>query len=683
MGTTPWHPSLLRPSLFAFTWQASVWGGLLALIWAISRMHVPGDVQIGALLTLVALALVAELRPVVVPGNDPYGVVVSDAFVFAILYLYGVGPAIVTQVIVTLCSEVARRKPLWKVLFNLGQYTISLAAAWSVMIVFGETPTLTTRLPSIDGGDLGWISLTWIVYFLVNNILVSGVSGDEGMSFREAFFEDFWYYVLTHFAVFVLSPVIALVAIGPWQLLPLFLLPLFAVYKAAAISREKDHAAMHDALTELPNRTLLIERLGDAIETARRDGSRVGVLLLDLNRFKEVNDTMGHATGDRLLTIAASRIRAAVRPDDTVARLGGDEFTVVLPGLNDDLLAVEVAGRVRVAITEPFVIDDALIDIDVSVGIAVFPDHGDDVETLLRHADVAMYLAKEHSTSIEFFRTERETDNSRLGMLGGLRRALDDGGIEVHFQPVVGLVHDDVIGMEAFARWRHPERGLLLPGTFLPVAESSGLMHRLTRTVLDDALEQAAMWHSAGFDVPVAVNIALRDLHGMSLAETVERGLSQWGLPGSRLKLEVTESVFMADPTRVFDSIDALAELGVRLSLDDFGTGFASMVMLRRLPVDEVKIDGAFVNRITTSDDDAAIVNSIVGLSHALGLRSVAEGVENEEVRATLGTMGCDAAQGWAIAPVMMADEALNWLRTREVRADRDIPQQAGRLRLV
>jgi len=683
MGVHAWRPPLNRPSLFAFTWHACVWGGLATLVWALSTLRLSGIEQMGALITLVALALVAELRPVVLPGNDPHGVVVSDAFVFAILYVYGIGPAVVAQALVTLCSEIAHRKTPWKIAFNMGQYTVSLASAWLVVVAFGAAPAIDSRIGTIDSGDIGWMFLTWVVYFLVNNTLVSGVSGDEGQTFREAFFEDFWYYVLTHFAVFVLSPVIALVALGPWQLLPLFLLPLFAVYKAAAISREKDHAAMHDSLTELPNRSLLMERLTDAIETGARESTRVGVLLLDLNRFKEVNDTLGHATGDKLLAIAASRIRSAVRPGDTVARLGGDEFTVVLPGLGDDLTAIEVAGRVRLAITEPFVIDDSMIDVDVSVGIAVYPDHGEDVETLLRHADVAMYLAKEHNTSIEFYRTERETGDSRLGMLGGLRRALDDGGIEVHFQPVVGNTRGEVLSMEAFARWRHPERGLLLPATFLPVAESSGLMHRLTRTVLDDALEQAAIWKSAGHDIPVAVNISLRDLHGMLLAETVERSLAHWGLAGSRLKLEVTESVFMADPSRVFDSIDALAELGVRLSLDDFGTGFASMVMLRRLPVDEVKIDGAFVNRITTSEDDAAIVGSIVGLAHALGLRSVAEGVESDEVRQRLQVMGCDAVQGWAIAPVMPADVALAWLQRSSESAAGAVPLQARPLRLV
>jgi diguanylate cyclase (GGDEF)-like protein len=668
-----WRPPLTRWSLFAVTWHVSVWGGAALLLWALTLLGDANIATLGALATLVLLALVAELRPVVLPGNDPYGVVVSDAFVFAILFVYGIGPALLAQALVTLSSELVRRKAAWKVLFNVGQYSVSLAATWPIMLLVGVEPTLAAPTLSFGAGDLPWMAATWVVYFLVNNTLVAGVSADEGLTFGEAFLEDIWYYVLTHAAVLALSPVVALVALGPWPMLPLFLLPLFAVYKAAAISREKDHAASHDALTGLPNRRLMAARAAEAIAGAEREGTGAAVLLLDLNRFKEINDTLGHAAGDQVLQIAAQRIRAAVRPGDTVARLGGDEFALVLPLLSDALPAVEVAGRVRTSLREALHVEDAVLAMDVSIGIALYPEHGTEVEDLLRRADIAMYLAKENRSHIEVFRADHDSASTgRLSLLGALRRAIDDRDIVVHYQPIVTVPEFDVVGMEALVRWNHPVRGLLPPAEFLPVAESSGLMHRLTGLVLEDAIGQAAAWRDAGHAIPVAVNVTLRDLAGPSLAETCEHLLGQHGLTGEALQLEITERLLMAEPDSVSRQVEALAERGVRFSLDDFGTGFASLVMLRRLPVDRLKIDSSFVRRLSIGDDDRAIVASIIDLAHALGMRVVAEGVETAAVWQRLHELGCDTAQGWHIGRDMPADEASEWLRvhraTRPVR---------------
>lgn len=659
-----WRPPLTRWSLFAVTWHLAVWGGAALLMWSLTLLGGANVATLGALATLVILALVAEVRPVVMPGNDPYGVVVSDAFVFAILYIYGIGPALLAQALVTLSSELLRRKAAWKVLFNVGQYSVSLAATWPILLAFGVEPSLAAPTSAIAATDLPWMTATWIVYFLVNNTLVAGVSADEGLSFGEAFLEDIWYYVLTHSAVFVLSPVVALVALGPWPLLPLFLVPLFAVYKAAAISREKDHAASHDALTGLPNRRLMAARASEAIAGAQREGTGAAVLLLDLNRFKEVNDTLGHAAGDHVLQIAAQRIRAAVRPGDTVARLGGDEFAVVLPLLSDALPAIEIAGRVRASLREALHVEDAVLAMDVSIGVALYPEHGTEVEDLLRRADVAMYLAKENRSHIEVFRADHDSGaTGRLSLLGALRRAIDDRDIVVHYQPIVSVPGFDVVGMEALVRWNHPVRGLLPPSEFLPVAESSGLMHRLTGLVLEAAIGQAAQWREAGHAIPVAVNVTLRDLAGPSLVETCEDLLSRHGLPGDALQLEITERLLMAEPDSVGRQVEALAERGVRFSLDDFGTGFASLVMLRRLPVDRLKIDSSFVRRLSIGEDDRAIVASIIELAHALGMTVVAEGVETALVWQRLHELGCDTAQGWHIGRDMPAGEAREWLR--------------------
>jgi EAL domain-containing protein (putative c-di-GMP-specific phosphodiesterase class I) len=306
----------------------------------------------------------------------------------------------------------------------------------------------------------------------------------------------------------------------------------------------------------------------------------------------------------------------------------------------------------------------------------------------LRRADIAMYLAKENATHIEVFKADHEsTSTGRLSLLGALRRALDDGDIVVHYQPIVLVPGFDVVGMEALVRWNHPERGLVPPAEFLAVAESSGLMHRLTRVVLEDAIKRCAAWRDAGHRVPVAVNVSMRDLAGPSLVDTCSQLLAEYDVPGDLLQLEITERLLMADPETVGRTVDALAGLGIRLSLDDFGTGFASLVMLRRLPVDRLKIDSSFVRRLALGDDDRAIVGSIIDLAHSLGMTAVAEGVETAMVWQRLHDLGCDAAQGWHIGRDMPADEAGEWLRmhaatrpTAPIRGDDDAPPS---LRLV
>src|SRR6478735_3873828 len=618
----PVRPSLRRPSLFAFTWWFAVVGGGGFVLWSIWNLDLRELQMPGAFFFTGALLILGELRPVVMSGRDPYGVVTSHAFVFAILYIWGIAPAIVLMAVATLTSELVRRKEPWKIFFNAGQYVLSIAACWPVMLAFGIAPSPADPLTSLQGSDIGWIVLTWIVMFVVNDALVAGVSGAEGMSFREAFLEDFWYYATTHFAVFALSPLIVIVAMDAWELIPLLLLPLFAVYKTASITREKDHQANHDALTGLPNRKLLLERLEDAVDGAQREGGTAALVMLDLDRFKEVNDTLGHQVGDRLLEIVATRIAGAVRPNDTVSRLGGDEFAIVLPRVRDVVAAVEVAARVRAALAQPFHLEGMMLELEGSIGIALFPEHGEDPATLMQHADIAMYLAKEERTGIEAYRSERDRHSThRLGTLAALRQAIETGELELHYQPKVNLRTGAVSGVEALVRWRHPTRGLVMPDDFIPLAESSGLVHRLTDYVIDTALSQAAAWYAQGLFVPVAVNISVRDLHGLSLAETVERSLERYSVPSTLLQLEITERILMDEPSKGADTIDALGALGVQLSLDDFGTGYSSLVLLKRLPVSEVKIDRSFVRRMTIAEDDATIVRSIIDLAHALGLQ--------------------------------------------------------------
>ncbi len=668
MGGVSARPSLAHRSLFSLAWHVSVWGGwALVLVAAFKVQPVMG--QMPASFWVVALlVLLGELRPVRTAGSwDAQGTVTSTAFVFAIMYMWGLWPALLLQAGVTVTSEMVKHKPPWKLFFNVGQYVLSATAAFVPMVVAGVPHGLVNAGRTLTGTDLLWIVPTWVIWFLVNNMLVSGVSADVGQTFWQAFTEDISYYVVTTAAVLALSPLVVLAATSsPW-FVPLLLIPMFAVHKTARMSLVEQHKALHDPLTGLPNRKYLLQRLGELVD--RPDVTRFSVALLDLDRFKEVNDTLGHHVGDRLLEMVAQRIQGVLRADDLVARLGGDEFAVVMPFLASDREASEVSRRVRDALIEPFRLEEVLLELEASIGIAVYPEHGTDVEQLMRRADVAMYLAKEQHTGVEVYDPARDRNSTdRLGLLAALRRALDDGELALHYQPKVTIgdvasASQQVVGMEALLRWNHPTRGFIPPDEFIPLAETSGLMHRLTDFVVDTALRQVAQWRAEGLTVSVAVNVSARDLHGSELARTVSEALARHRVPAPLLKLELTERTLMAEHSRVLDTLVALEALDVELSLDDFGTGYSSMFMLKRLPVSEIKVDRSFVSKLADHDEDASIVRSIIDLAHALGLQAVAEGVETAEVWSQLQELGCDTAQGWFVSRPMPSTAATQWLR--------------------
>ncbi len=666
MAASSRRPSLVRPSGFAFFWNLSVWAGGLLVVFALAQTvsalaHTPPS-DAKAFWGLAALVILGELWPVIAAGSsDPQGVVTSHAFVFAVLYLYGPWPAITLLAVGTLISEARRRKPVWKWFFNVGQYTLSLAAAAAVMELAGHQASLE-QPGALVASSLIWIVLGWLAFFVTNDVLVATLSDDVGRTFVQDFFDDFWYYFLTTMAVLALSPLVVFSAAEPLYL-PLWILPLIAVRKTASISREKEHASLHDTLTQLPNRKYLLARLGDALDDCSRDGYRAALCLLDLDRFKEVNDTLGHHVGDRLLQLAGSRIQSALRPGDLVARLGGDEFALMLAPIRDDQAAVEVAHRVRAALVTPFHLEGLLFELEASIGVAMFPEHGVDGEQLLQRADVAMYLAKDSRTGVEIYAADRDPNSAnRLALLGGLRTALEGGELELHYQPKLSLATSDVTGVEALVRWRHPTRGLIMPDEFIPIAEHSGLMGTLTSFVVETALAQVAQWRAAGLDISVAVNVSMRDLQGPELQQTVARSLELYDLPAAALVLEITERVLTKDAAPVTPTLSELRRLGVHISLDDFGTGESSLKWLKHLPVDELKIDRTFVGRLTNDPADFTIVRSIVELSHGLGMIAVAEGVEDEAVWDRLRELGCDVAQGWFISRPMDAQQATRWL---------------------
>jgi diguanylate cyclase (GGDEF)-like protein len=428
-------------------------------------------------------------------------------------------------------------------------------------------------------------------------------------------------------------------------------------------SEHNRYQALHDPLTDLPNRTLFQDRTGVALRTAARSGATVAVLLLDLNRFKEVNDTLGHQYGDHLLLQVADRLRYSLREADSVARLGGDEFAILLPisGWDEALAATQ---RVGAALHDPFSMYDITLDVDASIGIAL-AEPGDDVETLLRHADVAMYEAKAAHHLFARYESSRDDNNlTRLVLLGDLRRAIAAGELTLHYQPKINARTGMLSSVEALVRWQHDTRGLLQPDEFIPLAESTAIIHALTTEVLRLALSQARKWADAGRSIPVAVNISARSLLDPSFPAQVQELLDAHGVAPHLLSLELTETAVMTDRDLALTVLRALDFMGVSLSIDDFGTGYSSMSYLKTLPVKELKIDRSFVMGMANDHDSAVIVRSAVDLGHNLGMTVVAEGVQDGITRSDLADMGCDLVQGYQICSPIPAKELELWIET-------------------
>ena len=430
---------------------------------------------------------------------------------------------------------------------------------------------------------------------------------------------------------------------------------LVARVKAAA--QETEHLSLHDPLTGLPNRLHFQQRLERRLLT---DGS-AAVLLMDVDRFKEVNDTLGHDVGDRLLREVGRRLRQVERGETVVARLGGDEFAVLLGG--DDVHIEGMVARITRDMARPFDLGEVTLDVMASIGIASTPRDGSSAALLLRRAEVAMYDAKHGSTGVARYDPNRDPYSSRrLSLIGDLARAVEESTLELHYQPQADPGTGQVTGVEALLRWNHPLWGNVPPDEFIPLAEHTGLIKPLTRFVLETAVRQCVTWRDSGTPVLMAVNVSMRNLLEPELADTVARMLVQAGLPAALLKLEVTESAIVSDPERAVTALERLVDLGLHVSVDDFGTGYSSLTRLRSLPVQEVKIDRSFVRHLSERDDDKAIVRAVIGLGHDLGLRVVAEGVEDEASWRLLREMECDLVQGYFLAKPMPAALMTSWL---------------------
>jgi diguanylate cyclase (GGDEF)-like protein len=428
---------------------------------------------------------------------------------------------------------------------------------------------------------------------------------------------------------------------------------------------EKEEQALSDGLTGLPNRTMFTGLVQSTLSGAGRRKHAGAVMLMDLDRFKDVNDTLGHHNGDLLLQRIASRLDSVLRNTATVARLGGDEFAILLTEVSDRQQVVPVVRRILKVLEEPVVVGGLALQVEASIGIAMFPEHGRTVDAVMRAADVAMYVTKEQRSGYEFYDEERHEhrhDAGRLALIGELRRAMDETELVLFYQPKVALSSGKVTGVEALARWHHPERGLLSPDEFIPLAERSNLLRPMTLYLIDTALRQANAWRSKGLEISVAVNLSMQNMLDLRLPNDLARLLTSWRLPAGSLELEITESTIMADHRRATTILSRLSKMGVRLSIDDFGTGYSSLAYLQELPVDAIKIDKSFVMEMHEDAGNATIVQSTIDLGHNLGLEVVAEGVETVESYNTLARLGCDYAQGYFLSKPLSPEKMSIWL---------------------
>jgi len=639
----PAAPALRLPG--AFVRYAAAVGVAAALTFAVAAVLGAGRAPFGdaAFWLLAGLCLAGELLPIRLPRRAAVDeVTVSTAFAFAILLLYGPLPALAVYAVTSIAADLVDRSPLVKAGFNAAQYAVATGAAALLLALTGPGTT------PIGVAGLAAVLAAAVVFFVANHVLAGTAAALlSGEAVVPYLLRDLPFQVWTAGFQLTLAPVVAHLAQLDLLLVPLLFFPVLAIYLGGREAVVNEHRAVHDALTDLPNRHLLAQRLGDALAAARATDSELVVMLADLDDFKAVNDALGHQIGDRLLQGVAERLVATAPAGATVARLGGDEFALLVPRSSLPL-GMALGRELLDGLEEPFEIDSFSLDVRASIGLAAFPAQGLTPEVLMKHADLALYRAKEQRTGCEAYVEEHDdTGFDRLALADQLRRGIERGELELHYQPKLALRPGRLHGVEALVRWRHPLLGLIGAEGFIPLAEQTNLIKPLTTWVLDAALGQCRAWRDDGLELRVAVNVSTRSLLDRQLPGQVEAMLERWGLPAAALQLEITESRIVADFGRARDVLHQLRDRGVGVAIDDFGTGYSSLAQLQQLPADEIKIDKSFVLNMETNANDAAIVRSTVGLGRNLDLDITAEGVETPETCDRLMELGCDYAQGY------------------------------------
>jgi diguanylate cyclase (GGDEF)-like protein len=610
------------------------------------------------LAVLAALILLGELFPIRVPGHDGE-LAVTTPFGLAVLVICGMPAVVLVQAATTLLADVLRRRPARKIAYNVGQLSISWAVAglvWEALRASGEPLLSSANLP--PGLAAG------AVFFACNHALAGlPVALEEGRPVIAALRTDLGFEATTSLVLVLLAPVVIALALERLELLPLLVLPLGAIHRGARQAAINEHQAAHDALTGLPNRGRFRRRVEEAIRLAAKEGGTVAVLLMDLDRFKEVNDTLGHDHGDDLLVAVSRRLAGTLDGRGTIARLGGDEFGLVVGGLQGPADAGAVATRVLASCEEPIEVGGLALRVDASVGIAAYPVHGGTADLLIQRADVALYVAKDLQRGFEFYADEHDDHSpAKLALASELRGAISEGDLVVWYQPVIRLSDMSLAGVEALMRWRHPRRGDLEPGAFVPLAERTGLIRPLTMHALSESLRQAQAWRAEGAWVKVAVNLSPRNLLDGGLTAQIRELLQQYDVDPSQLELELTESSIMADPGRSEAVMRELRAMGLELAIDDFGTGYSSLAYLKKLPVSRLKIDRSFVRAMQGDSSDEVIVRATIELARNLGLRVTAEGVETEWAREALAALGCECAQGYLFSRPVPPAALGHWL---------------------
>jgi diguanylate cyclase (GGDEF)-like protein len=613
---------------------------------------------------MTAVLLVGEMRPIPVARGDEVGdeISISSTVACAMLFLAPLGCVMVSQALALTADEARHRRNWFRLTFNVAQYALALLAmnATFASLTGGhpfQAQLLTPR--TLPAALLGAMA-----FFLVNNGLTGiAVAITAQRPILVQLRSDIRWQLATAGVLLALAPVVSeAVRFSPWTL-PLLATPLIAVHRSASLAFTREHEALHDALTGLANRNLLQDRLNAACrELPRRP---IAVMLLDVDHFKDVNDTLGHQVGDEVIVAVSERLRTVFRAGDLIARLGGDEFAVlVYDVVGAD--ARELATRVASALGDPLQLTGTRISVTASIGVALAPDHGRSSELLLREADVALYVAKERRGIAAFYEPERDrTSLERVALANDLRDALDGaGGLFTVYQPKCDALTGQVTGVEALVRWAHPDHGVLPPSAFVPLAEHLGLLDRLTHLVLEESLAAARAWLHRGWRLGVAVNLTAPQFDS-ALPAVLSGLLQRHGVPASLLTLELTETAVMSEAGSGVGVLRKLRDLGVRLSIDDFGTGYSSLVYLRRLKLDELKIDAGFVAGLGRNEDDEAIVRATITLGHHFGLHVVAEGVEDDSCWRSLVALGCDTVQGYHFARPLPRPEIDAWLAAR------------------
>jgi diguanylate cyclase (GGDEF)-like protein len=635
---------------------------------AVARTAPAGVWVLAALAVVADTAVIAIQRP-----SAPPAVMTSVTFCYAVSYEWGgSGAGRLAQALAILVASAFARRGFWPTAFDLGRYGLALAAAGSVVTLIGHP---RAAAPAV--ADLLGVLLAASVWYLTFRLLTAtGTWLDEGGSWTGALTRDLPAEAISAAALLLLSPMLILLARADAWLIPLALGPVFAVSQMARLYSQRHQRATHDPLTGLPNRLALSRALQEPIQryaSQRPDAGIAALLMVNIAGLGRVNEALGHHVGDKVLAAMARRIASWADPRTLVAHLQGDEFAVFMWGLAGTEEVLARAAAMRAHLDEPISVDGQPLMMSAYTGISLCPAHGTKFDDLARHADTAMERAKLLPDPVAIFRPDQdEPAPGQLSLLADLRRALEEPGnteIVPFYQPQLDMSTGEVAGVEALLRWRHPTLGMVSPEQTVRVAEHTPLMRKISMTMIEQVLAQLAAWRSEGWALHASVNVSVRDLHSDELVQWLQGRLRHYGIAPSRLQLELTESALLRQTPAVLSAVQFLRARGIGVSLDDFGTGFSSLQHLRGLPLTEIKIDRSFVQSMMVNPQDEAIVRGVIHLGRDLGLRVVAEGVEDLQTETRLLALGCQLAQGWYYARAMPARELAAWHSQRTVSA--------------